>query len=131
VEFHSYANQDEHKHAEFDTRDAFEEESLSDNPDVVHVGRPLREFYERQAGWDAVKPYFECVFAVADPNTKALAASLRPSDPLIAVPRGCTGFVQWARLVVVWVELGSFNSSGAGRPSLARARRPAGACGAR
>jgi len=75
VEFHSYAHQDGHKHAEFDTRDAFEEETLADNPDVVHVGTPLREFYEHRASWDSAKPYFECVFAVADPNTKASPGS--------------------------------------------------------
>jgi len=39
--------------------------------DVVHVGRPLRDFYERRASWDSVKPYLECVFAIVHPTTKA------------------------------------------------------------
>lgn len=71
VEFHSYAHQDGHKHAEFDTRAAFEQETLADKPNVVLVGQPLREFFEQRAGWDTVKPYFECVFAIVDPSTKA------------------------------------------------------------
>ena len=71
MEFHSYAHQDGHKHAEFDTRDAFEQETLADKPDVVLVGKPLRDFYEHRASWEIVKPYFECVFAIIDANTKA------------------------------------------------------------
>jgi len=71
VEFHSYSHQDSHKHAGFDTHAAFEQESLADKPDVVLVGKPLRDFFQRRASWDTVKPYLECVFAVADPKTKA------------------------------------------------------------
>ena len=37
IEFHSYAHQDESKHAKFDTRDAFEQETAEDNPSVVPV----------------------------------------------------------------------------------------------
>jgi hypothetical protein len=75
LEFHSYTHQDEHKHAEYDTAASFHEEMSSDDPNEVLIGRSLREFYEQGATWETVKPYFECVFAVADPNTKASAGN--------------------------------------------------------
>jgi hypothetical protein len=71
LEFHSYAHQDEHKHARYDTRDAFEQEAQADSPSVVPVGRPLRDFFQGRAGWETVRPYLDCVFAVADPEAKA------------------------------------------------------------
>jgi hypothetical protein len=71
LEFHSYAHQDEHKHAQADTREAFELESRTDSPSVVPVGRPLRDFFQSRASWEAVRPYFDCVFAVVDPEAKA------------------------------------------------------------
>jgi hypothetical protein len=71
VEFHSYAHQDGKKHAAYDTRAAFEQGVLADKPNVVLVGTALRELYEREAKWETVRPYFECVFAVVDTNTKA------------------------------------------------------------
>jgi hypothetical protein len=74
IEFHSYAHQDEKKHKERDSRIAFEE-GLASPVNVVVVGRPLRDFYEHGASWEAVKPYLECVFAVVDPNSKATAGS--------------------------------------------------------
>ena len=70
-EFHSYAHQDEGKHARYDSRDAFEQETKADNPSVVPVGKPLMDFFQKRASWETVRPYFECVFAVANPTTKA------------------------------------------------------------
>ena len=75
VEFHSYGNQDEQKHAQYDTREAFQQESRADNPNVVAVGRPLRGLYEHKASWETVEPYFACIFAAVDPNTKASAGA--------------------------------------------------------
>jgi hypothetical protein len=73
VEFHSYAHQDGHKHAEFDKREAFEQGTLNDKPDVVLVGRQLLDFYNNNAKWETVRPYFECVFAIVDDSTPATA----------------------------------------------------------
>lgn len=72
IEFHSYAHQDEKKHKDRDSRSAFEE-ALARPVNVTVVGKPLKDFYEHGASWETVKPYFECVFAVVDPNSKASA----------------------------------------------------------
>ena len=66
-----HANQDEHKHAHYDTREAFQAAMAADNPNAVAVGQPLRDFYEHEAKWETVRPYFECIFSVVDPNAKA------------------------------------------------------------
>jgi hypothetical protein len=73
VEYHSYAHQDEKKHAGFDTREAFEQESTDDNPNVVAVGKPLVKMFNDKASWETVRPYFQCIFSVVDPNNKATA----------------------------------------------------------
>jgi hypothetical protein len=74
VEFHSYAHQDEKKHKERDTRDAFMEE-LTRPVNEVMVGKVLKDSYERGDGWEKVRPYIECVFSVVDPNSKASAGA--------------------------------------------------------
>jgi len=71
IEFHSYAHQDEHKHAEADARDAFEHEMFTDTPNEVVIGRALREFRKNGAKWEVVKPYYVCVFGLADSTTPA------------------------------------------------------------
>lgn len=72
LEFHSYAHQDEKKHKQRDARGAFEE-GLVRPVNVVSVGKPLVDFYEQGKNWQEVRPYFECVFAVVDPNSTATA----------------------------------------------------------
>ena len=71
LEFHSYAHQDGHKHARADTSKAFDDERQTDNPSVVPVGRPLRDFFQSRASWKTVKPYFDCIFAVVNPDAEA------------------------------------------------------------
>lgn len=66
-EFHSYANQDTGEHGKYDSRNAFSQHWISEKPNVISVGRTLREFYERQSPWETVKPYIDCVFTVIDP----------------------------------------------------------------
>jgi hypothetical protein len=67
-EFHSYANQDTGEHGKYDSRSAFSQHWISEKPNVVSVGRALREFYERQAPWKTVRPYIDCIFTVIDPD---------------------------------------------------------------
>ncbi len=74
IEFHSYAHQDEKKHKERDTRNAFTEE-LARPINEVMVGKALKDFNERGASWETVKPYLDCVFAVVDPSVKASAGT--------------------------------------------------------
>jgi hypothetical protein len=71
IEFHSYAHQDEHKHAQEDAREAFDHEMNTDKPNVVLVGRTLRDFRKTGAKWEMVKPYYECVFALTDSASAA------------------------------------------------------------
>jgi hypothetical protein len=72
LEFHSYAHQDEKKHKEQDARDAFERK-LSSPMNVVAVGKPLVNFLDEGAKWEAVRPYFACVFTLIEPSTPASA----------------------------------------------------------
>jgi hypothetical protein len=64
MEFHSYVHQDSGKHGADDTRAAFSTGWTSQRPNVIDVGRVFNAYFERQASWDEVKPYAECVFAV-------------------------------------------------------------------
>jgi hypothetical protein len=79
VEFHSYAHQDEKKHKERDSRQAFEEE-LARPVNVVAVGKPLVDYFEQGAGWEIVKPYLECIFAVVDAQRAATAGKEFEAD---------------------------------------------------
>ncbi len=70
IEFHSYSHQDEKKHKDRDSREAFLEQ-LSKPVNAVTVGKPLVDYYEHGASWETVRPYLECVFTVVDPTTEA------------------------------------------------------------
>jgi hypothetical protein len=70
IEFHSYAHQDEKKHKERDSRQAFLDE-LAHPVNVVTVSRPLVDYLGRRASWETVEPYFGCIFAVVDPKAPA------------------------------------------------------------
>jgi hypothetical protein len=70
VEFHSYSHQDEKKHKEKDSREAFLE--LDEKPtNVVSVAKPLSDYYAKGMSWETIKPFIDCVFTVVDPATKA------------------------------------------------------------
>lgn len=77
LKFLSYANQDHNKHAEQDNQDALRYHLLllpSDKmqPNVVAVGRTLREHYENKQPWEDVRRYLdECVFDLEDPTAEA------------------------------------------------------------
>lgn len=75
IEFHSYAHQDEKKHKDRDSRQAFQKD-LSHPVNAVTVGKPLvNELRPGKPGisWETVRPYFECIFAVVDSQTAATA----------------------------------------------------------
>jgi hypothetical protein len=70
-EFHAYGNQDTGKHADYDSRHAFARHWSAEHPNVIDVGRALKEMFERGQAWETVKPYVECIFEVENPVTKA------------------------------------------------------------
>jgi hypothetical protein len=73
VEFHTYGSQDSEKHDHGDSREAMAESSSGSLPDIVEVARQLYEFWDSNASWERVQPYFECVFD--------LSADSRNSSP--------------------------------------------------
>lgn len=68
--FPAYANQDHALHGGHDSRQALHDR-LAVTPNVVEVGKVLVDFYDRRVGWKTLKPYLECVFAIADGDTPA------------------------------------------------------------
>lgn len=64
-QFHTYFSQDSKKHAVQDDRAAFSRHWSSGPPTVVEIGRNLYELFNRQERWSSVKPYVECIFALA------------------------------------------------------------------
>lgn len=72
IEFHSYIKQDHDVHAEFDSREA-KDRHLMMTPDVVDLGKPLVDAFENQTPWGEVRPYIECLFALAEPNNPSSA----------------------------------------------------------
>lgn len=70
-EFHAYGNQDTGKHADYDSRRAFARHMSAESPNVIDVGKILKEMFERGETWETVKPYLECVFDVENPAAKA------------------------------------------------------------
>ncbi len=71
-EFHSYPHQDSRKHGHADSSDALATH-LAIKPNVIDVVRTLADQWRAGAPWEEVRPYLECVFA--------LASDARPSSP--------------------------------------------------
>lgn len=74
-EFHSYVRQNSSRHGNYDTAEAFEAHMLAERPNVVDVGRALRELNDARAPWERARPYLECIFALADPQRPASAGA--------------------------------------------------------
>ncbi len=70
-EFHSYGRQNAREHAVYDSREKLAMHLSAENPNVVTVGRALKERLERGESWDEVRPYFECIFEIGDPAAPA------------------------------------------------------------
>ena len=64
--FYSYIRQDKDDHSKFGSRDAFEAH-LSQQPNVILVGRALKDLYDARTPWAEVRSVLDqCVFEVAD-----------------------------------------------------------------
>lgn len=72
-EFHSYIHQDPKKHAEYDSREAFGRHWAAERPTVIEIGQVLLNYSKREAGWEEVKPFMDCVFELENSNAKASA----------------------------------------------------------
>ncbi|MBX3717039.1 MAG: hypothetical protein KF738_13650 [Burkholderiales bacterium] len=77
VEFHNYGSQDSNKHDHGDSREAMSESAFGSDPDVVEVARQLYEYWDSNASWDQVKPYFECVFDLSPQSRNSSAGVFR------------------------------------------------------
>lgn len=60
--YYLYINQDKDNHDSYDIRRAFINH-MTEDPNIVDIGREIYEFYSDKKSWEAVRPYFECVFA--------------------------------------------------------------------
>jgi hypothetical protein len=72
-EFHAYNKQNHSEHSKFDSREMLMAHVANTRPHVITVGRTLRSYFEKNASWETVKPYLECVFAIQEPDTPASA----------------------------------------------------------
>lgn len=67
-----YSSQDAAKHKEEDTYQALRNDVAKYSPNVIDVGKILKEFYKQNSNWDVVKKYLdECVFALKDMDAEA------------------------------------------------------------
>ncbi len=67
-----YSSQDAARHKDEDTYEALRNDAAKYSPNVIDVGRVLREFYKQKSSWDVVKKYLdECVFALKDMDAEA------------------------------------------------------------
>jgi hypothetical protein len=71
-QFHAYGTQDHDAHARADSIEAKDRHLLA-TPDVVDIGRPIVAAFDERATWDAVRPYFECVFELSERATPSSA----------------------------------------------------------
>ena len=72
-EFHSYIHQDPKKHAKYDSREAFGRHWVAKRPTVIEIGQVLLSYFKREAAWEEVKPFMDCVFELENSNAKASA----------------------------------------------------------
>jgi len=67
-----YGSQDAAEHKDEDLYEALRNDVAKYSPNVIDVGKILREFYKQNSNWDAVKKYLdECVFALKDIDAEA------------------------------------------------------------
>lgn len=74
-EFHSYVGQDSDRHGRYDTAASLKAHLLAERPNVVDVGRALRELNDARTPWEQARAYLECIFALADPQRPASAGA--------------------------------------------------------
>lgn len=54
-----YSSQDADKHKDEDVYEALRNDAAKYSPNVMDVGKILREFYRLNSNWDVVKEYLE------------------------------------------------------------------------
>ncbi len=67
-QFLNYVPQDSAKHKVEDKRNAVDLQLVTVSPNMVDVGKYLKERLEQKATWDEIKPVLSCVFEVEDEN---------------------------------------------------------------
>jgi hypothetical protein len=74
VEFHAYGQQDGGKHDARDAREAMIEVATS-TADVVQATRHLFTYWNQNANWKRVEPYFQCVFSLSESSRPSTAGA--------------------------------------------------------
>jgi len=77
--FHSYARQDPKKHGREDGHDALDRTLLTQQPNVVDVGKIVKTYYDAKRPWSELQDYLECVFEIRDPEAEG-----GPGDQYVA-----------------------------------------------
>lgn len=71
AQFYSYAGQQGSLHDKEDTFDALSLQTLQMSPSVVEVSRAFLTLWKEGAPWSEVEKYFDCVFALDNPDAAA------------------------------------------------------------
>ena len=69
--FHVYNLQDSSAHSEAENDRALAEKIYYPDTSMVDVGRAIMEHYNRQAPWEELRVYLDCIYDLADPNAPA------------------------------------------------------------
>ena len=75
LEFYSYTGQDHDAHAERDSLDAFRR-GFEQPGNVVFVGRALIRARDQNLPWEEMRGFFECIFHLQNPDSKASSGDL-------------------------------------------------------
>lgn len=84
TQFYSYSGQVGSRHDAEDTFNALALHTLQRDPSVVGATRGFLALWEEGAGWEEAEKYFECVFTLGDPLSKADAGPFAAdADPVL------------------------------------------------
>lgn len=75
--FYSYVGQDGHEHDKRDTFDALAIQTKQHSSNVVDVSRTFVQLWQEKAPWTEAEKYFNCAFALENPEAKADAGDFR------------------------------------------------------
>jgi hypothetical protein len=93
AEFYGYAKQNSSLHDDEDTSRALSLHTVQNRPSVVQVSSDFFTLWRERRSWAEVEPFFECTFALANPNITAGPGPFRSEEPRQSRPRrrGRTG----------------------------------------
>ena len=77
-QFLNYALQKSSKHAVEDKRNAVDLQLQTVSPNMIDVGKYLKDRLEHGASWDEIKPFLSCVFEPEDENALTGAGNYGP-----------------------------------------------------